>query len=344
MTVAIQPLPVATKISQQLPAGFDGGNGNTKLVLGEHEVRCPAYFLPVHSELYDVPLSLNGGLVEYLKGDRPDLEGQRWLSGFPAYQQSPNGCLRIVDDKRGKLLYGLQTLLGAIASLPHRDFWNLALVASIQDAQAFGSELRDVLKGGHTVKFNGSRQLSTVDVSVQSVTEEGVGAIIHCRADIDPNGQTLLYDFGSGTCIISVFGAKGRLIDRKVTPGGVEHLIDGIARNLDMRKQQAGEGDRQIIRAGIEDGSFNYGKSGWNFRAIYEAELKPWVQSTLAPALKAADPWTPTSSAILAIGGGSQLPTISQLLTHKGITPVASGGWANARGLQTLSDLKLRSK
>jgi hypothetical protein len=102
-------------------------------------------------------------------------------------------------------------------------------------------------------------------------------------------------------------------------------------------KAQAGEGDRQIIRAAIEDNSFNYGKTGWNFRSIYDMELKPWVQSTLAPALKAADPWTPSSSAILAIGGGSQLSTISQLLTHRGITPVAAGGWANARGLKTIA-------
>ena len=339
-TTATQPLPSAANIRQSLPAGFDGGNGNTKLVLGDTEIRCPAYVLPIHSELYDVPLPVAGGLVEYVSGDRSDLMGQRWLSGFPAYQQSPNGCLRIVDDKRGKITYGLQTLLGSIATQPHQDFWHLSLVASIQDAQVFGADLKNVLKGGHTVKFNGSRQLSTVDISVQAVVEEGVGAIVTSRSDIDPNGQTLLYDFGSGTCILSLFGAKGRLLDRKVSPGGVENLIDGIARNLEMRKAQAGEGDRQIIRAAIEDNSFNYGKTGWNFRSIYDVELKPWVQSTLAPALKAADPWTPSSSAILAIGGGSQLSTISQLLTNRGITPVAAGGWANARGLKTIAQLR----
>jgi hypothetical protein len=335
----IQSLPNTGSIRQSLPTGFDGGNGNTKLVIGDTEIRCPAYVLPIYNELYDVPSPINGGLVEYVSGSRSDLIGTRWLSGFPAYQQSPNGCLRIVDDKRGKILYGLQTLLGAIATLPHQDFWQLSLVASIQDAQTLGADLKESLKGGHTVKFNGSRQLSTVDVSVLAVKEEGVGAIIQSRTDIDPNGQTLLYDFGSGTCIMSLFGAKGRLIDRTYSQGGVENLINGIARNREMRKAQAGEGDRQLIRAGIEDNTFNYGRTGWNFRAIYDAELKPWVQSTLAPALKAAEPWTPSSSAILAIGGGSQLPTISQLLGKRGITPVAAGGWANARGLKTIAQL-----
>jgi hypothetical protein len=155
-TTATQPLPSAANIRQSLPAGFDGGNGNTKLVLGDTEIRCPAYVLPIHSELYDVPLPVAGGLVEYVSGDRSDLMGQRWLSGFPAYQQSPNGCLRIVDDKRGKITYGLQTLLGSIATQPHQDFWHLSLVASIQDAQVFGADLKNVLKGGHTVKFNGA--------------------------------------------------------------------------------------------------------------------------------------------------------------------------------------------
>lgn len=336
----VQIAPVAAKISQPLPTGYDNGNGYSKLAIGEHEIRCPAYILPIHGELYDIPAPVDGGFVEYVKGDRTDLEGQRWLSGFPAYQNSPLGCLRVVDDKRGKILYGLQTLLGAISTLPHQDFWHLSLVASIQDAQVFGADLKDALKGGHTVKFNSSRQLSTVDISVQAVVEEGVGAIVTSRNDIDTNGQTLLYDFGSGTCIISVFGAKGKLLDRKVSSGGVENLIDGIARNLEMRKAQSGEGDRQIIRAAIEDNSFNYGRTGWNFRPIYDAELKPWVQSTLAPALKAADPWTPSSSAILAIGGGSQLPTINQLLANRGITPVAAGSWANARGLKTIAQLK----
>ena len=76
-----------------------------------------------------------------------------------------------------------------------------------------------------------------------------------------------------------MFGLKGALIERKVTPGGVEQLIDAIASHIDMRRQQSAEGDRQIIRAGIEDKTFRYGTSSWNFRSLYQTELVPWMQS-----------------------------------------------------------------
>lgn len=341
MTLALQKLPALATNSQQLPAGFDGGNGSTKLIVDRSEIRIPSYVLPLHTDIYDAPASQAGGLVEYVEGVRTDLIGQRWLAGLPAYQQSPTGHLRVVDDKRGKLTFGLHLLLGCLATLPHQDEWQLSLIASIQDAQAFGSELSLLLSGEHRVRFN-NRASCVVRIAVDSVVEEGIGAIVTARPEIDPNGQTMLYDFCNGTCIISVFGAKGKLIHRKVTPGGVENLIDAIARNIETRRHLSAEGDRQIIRAGIEDKSFNYGTSGWNFRSIYNAELKPWTQSTLATALKAGSAWTPTSSAILAVGGGSELPTISQLLMTRGITPITEGCWANARGLGAIAQMKLR--
>lgn len=340
--VAVQPkLATLASPSQKLPAAFDGGNGSIKLVVDLAEIRFPSYFLPIQHKLYDVPASIDGGLVEYAEGPRADLIGKTWLAGMPAYQQSPKGCLRTVDDRRGKLEYGLQLLLGGLATLRPQSVWNLALVASIQDSQAFGELLKERLEGLHTVRFNCS-DIAHISIEVIQVVEEGVGAIVHARLQIDPNGQTVLYDFGAGTSIVSVFGAKGRLVDRKYSVGGVELLIDAIASNLDVRRKLAGEGDRQIIRAGIEDRSFLYGQTKWSFKHVYEAELKPWVISTLAPALKTADPWTPTSSAILAIGGGSQLPLIEDLLKSKGITPVEDGCWANARGMARIAYLKLR--
>ncbi|MBD1995078.1 hypothetical protein H6G00_00345 [Leptolyngbya sp. FACHB-541] len=339
MMLASQKLAANGSKCQLLPAGFDGGNGSAKLALGDAEIRIPSYFLPIHGDLYDVPASIEGSLVEYVVGDRPDLVGQRWLAGLPAYQQNPSGCFRTVDDPKGKLKFGLQMLLGAIGTLTHQNFWTLDLVASIQDAQAFGDELKQLLHGGHTVKLNGSRLHSTVQINVLNVVEEGVGAIVSSRQTIDPNAQTLLYDFGSGTCIISVFGAKGKLTERTVSPGGVEQLINSIAKNIETRRHLAAEGDRQIIRTAVENQTFLYGETGWNFRHIYDAELKPWVQSVLSPALKAAAPWTPTSKSIIAVGGGSQLPAIAELLAMKGIKP-AGDCWANARGLRKIAQLK----
>ncbi|NET36963.1 MAG: hypothetical protein F6K19_33880 [Cyanothece sp. SIO1E1] len=342
MQTMLSKRPAAASQNQVLPASFDNGNGYDKVIVDTHEIRCPAYFHGVHGRLYDIPVSQQGGLVEYVSGRREDLIGKAWLAGFPAYQKAPTAYFRTVDDKRGKLKYGLQMFLGCLATLPYREQWQLHLVASIQDAQAFGTDLTRVLSGMHTVRFNGNRKASLIHITVDAVLEEGVGAIVMAQSELNADEQVLVYDFGHGTCIFSIFGEGGKLMERKVTSGGVEDLIDAIATNLETRKHLAQEGDRQIIRSGIEDKSFNYGRTGWNFRAIYQAELVAWMQSVMAPVLRAAAPWTPTADTIIAVGGGSQLPMIHKLLTQKGITPLTDGAWANARGLYQLAASALR--
>ncbi|NJR62921.1 MAG: hypothetical protein HC769_31530 [Cyanobacteria bacterium CRU_2_1] len=338
-----QPMAVLGSHSQLLPAGFDGGNGAVKLCLdiagNPVSQRIPAYLLPVHSSVYDVP---DHGFVTYISGDRSDLVGQCWIAGMSAYQQNPAGYSRVVDGQRSKIDFGLQLLLGALSHLSERDFWHLSVVASIHDAQVFGVDLKQALQGRHRVTFGNSPTVADVWIDVVAVLEEGAGAIAHCRGInvISSNGQTTVFDFGSGTVTTSVFGAKGNLIDRKVAMGGVERLIDAIARNIETRRQLGSEGDRQIIRAGIENRSLEYGSTAWSFREIYEAELKPWCSSVLAPAIKAASPWLATSSNVIAIGGGAQLPTISELLTRKGIKPVLDPAWANAKGMCLISRLK----
>ena len=339
MVSQLPQLATIASDSQLLPVGVDCGNGNLKLIVDHAEIRTPSYFLPIHGETYDIPAPIEGGFVTYLEGTRSDLVNQTWITGKPAYSQNPLACLRIVDDERGKIRYGLQMLLGGLATLSHRPLWRLLVVASIQDAKVFGLELKQALTGTHTVKLNGKHH-STVEIQVWSVLEEGAGAIISNRTQIDSDGQNILIDFGSGTTILSLFGAKGKLIDRRVHPTGVERLIDAIAINPETRKRLAQEGDRAVIRAGIENNDFLYGRIEWNFQHLYGQELKPWVQSVLSPALKIASPWMPTASTKLAIGGGSQLPGIAQLLARQNFLVVSDGAWSNARGLARIAQLQ----
>jgi hypothetical protein len=344
MIATIQKTPPTTDKRQFLPAGYDGGNGASKLNVDGAETLIPALIQPLHNDIYDVPESKHGALIEYVSGDRPDLIGKRWLAGESAYIYNPTGCLKVVDDKLGKVNFGLQLLLAALGTLTHRQEWKLSLAASIQDARAFGTDLEQALVGRHTIRINNSTALTHVCNEISGLYEEGSGAIAHAISSnvIAPNTQVITFDPGFGTCITSVFAAKGKLINRKVSPGGVSNLIEAIAKSIDTRRQLKEEGDRQLIRQGIERGDFLYGKTGWNFRSVYNTELAPWVQSVLAPALKAVQPWKSNTDAILAIGGGSQLPAISQLLVSQGITPISGGAWANARGLTRLAQLKLR--
>lgn len=339
MLSSLPQLATLASDSQLLPVGVDCGNGNLKLIVDHAEVRTPSYVLPIHGDPYDIPAPIDGGFVEYLEGTRTDLTNQTWITGNPAYTQAPLACLRIVDDERGKIRYGLQMLLGGLATLSHRPLWRLWVVASIQDAKVFGADLKQALTGTHTVKLNGKHH-TTVEIQVASVLEEGAGAIISNRAQIDADGQNILIDFGSGTTILSLFGAKGKLIDRRVHPAGVERLIDAISTNPETRKRLVQEGDRAVIRQAIENQSFDYGRISFNVRAIYDQELRPWVQSVLAPALKIAAPWMPTASTKLAIGGGSQLPGIAQLLARQEFVIASDGAWSNVRGLARIAQLQ----
>ncbi|MEP0755706.1 hypothetical protein NDA03_26340 [Trichocoleus sp. Lan] len=326
-----------------LAVGYDGGNGSVKLIVDSVEVRIPSYVQPLHGEIYDVPESPEGSLIEYLGGDRSDLIGKRWLSGYLAYQNNPQAYQRVVDDRAGKIQLGLQLLLGAIGTLPHRMQWNLSVAASIQDAQAFGSEFKESLEGKHSIRIN-DKGVTHVDLSVTAIVEEGSGAMISGLAVnlIRPKTQNIFLDIGCGTAISSVFGSGGKLIARKITVGGVDSLFNAIAQNIDCRRYLKREGDRHLIRAGIENGTFQYGTTGWNFRQIYSTELKPWVSQNLAIAFKAIDPWREQSEAIVAIGGGSQLPAITQLLAARNVITSPDGTWLNARGLDRLAQIKLK--
>jgi hypothetical protein len=344
MTTTRQSSPDSGKSSQCLPTGFDPGNGSAKLRVDGVETRIPSLIQPVHGEIYDIPQAKNGAYITYHSGTRKDLEKTSWFVGESAYFYSPISCQKIVDDRVGKVKFGLQILLGALGTLPMRPSWHISLVLSIQDAKAFGKELAESVAGHHVIGINGSSAVTHVDADVLAVREEGEGAILTAAstATISPKDQSILIDLGHGTSISSVFAPGGKLIKRTVTPGGVSALVDAIAQNLETRRQLAKEGDRHLIRLAIEDGSFQYGHSDWNFRNVYNNELKPWVVANLANALKAVDDYKESSASIVAIGGGSMLPAISQLLSKQGIATLTDGCMANVRGLERIANIKLR--
>ena len=114
-----------TSSRQYLSAGFDPGNGTGKLKIGELELRIPSLIAPLHNAVYDAPEAKDGSLITYLGGSRTDLINQRWFAGSSAYVYSPNGHQKVVDDRKGKIKFGLHLLLGAIGGLSRRQEWKL---------------------------------------------------------------------------------------------------------------------------------------------------------------------------------------------------------------------------
>ncbi|MEM9090319.1 MAG: hypothetical protein AAGC93_16410 [Cyanobacteria bacterium P01_F01_bin.53] len=332
-----QRLTVSDRSSAFRPIAFDGGFGFAKIVYNNEFITTPALLAPVRNHLHDVPTSRQGGLVAYLDGPRQDLKETLWMTGFPAYQYFPQDHQRVVDTPDGKITYGLQMLLGCLATLPYQAFWNLNLVASIQDAEVMGARLAEALTGYHHVKFADNAPC-TVNIRVLRVFEESFGVIAAHHKNLRNSRQTVVFDLGYGTTIVSLFAENGSLAGRTVINLGVGKLINAIATNALVRQALSQPGDPVLIREAIERGDFLYGTTEFSLKASYDAELGPWVAAVLAPAKKAASPWLVNADHILGIGGGSQLPLIYDLLKTQQINPVKNGAQAHANGLYLLAE------
>jgi hypothetical protein len=323
-----QSLPVSANLCQFLPVGLDIGNGALKMAtsLGQELIESYVLFL---AERATHP---QDGYVEYLEGSRADLVGKQWISGIPAYSWNPTGIARVTDDPAGKVGLALQLLLSALTKQPHRPRWDLSIVASIHDGKVFGSSLRQALEGSHQVRIGGKP--TVVNVRVDRVLEEGSGVAVALQNSHDFS-SALLFDLGNGTAIVSSFLGL-QITQREYAPdAGVEKLIDAIALSDYVRAKLLRPGDRHLIRQGIERGDFSYGINSpdWNFKPAYVAALPAWFEQGLKPFVKAAETRVPNATAIIAVGGGSQLPGVAQLLAKKGIAVPPEARWLNAKGL-----------
>ena len=311
------------------PVGLDIGNGALKLVTGLGEWRMDSYVTYLGERL---SMGLTQGYVEYLDGDRNDLTGKQWIGGINAYYHAPRGIARVTDDKTGKVDLGLQLLLSALTMLPYRSEWNLSITASVHDGATLAKGLKAALQGDHTVVLNHKRSL--VSVTVSGVLQEGTGAVISAQKQADFT-NALVYDLGNGTLIVSSFNGLAMTGRNYNQNGGVESLIDAIATNDYVRQFLKSEGDRHLIRQGIENGQFNYGTQypDWKFVEAYKSELPRWIDQVLKPMVRLTEDRAASATALVAIGGGASLPGIKGLLDKRGIQVLPDPQWANARGL-----------
>lgn len=317
--------------------GWDCGNGYSKLHTTEGQILVPSYFKQISASDENSYESLgNGALVEYLQGDRTDLINSKWLIGEAAEIYFKQGFGSIVDDLRNKITYGLQMLLGAIAIAPRQQNYNLLVVASLHDSQAFSSDLKKALQGNHIVKFDGN-QIVNIYVDCQ-IVEEGVGGLLIARAP--GQRKVALIDLGHGTTITSVFeGNKLLQNSRKIDTVGVHHLCEAIANNLQTRRRLGKAANSHLIREGIGQ-NFRYGTSNWEFSDVYADELKPWLSSCLVPAWKHLQSRADDLDAIYLIGGGCNLPNVSAIAARQGIATIQNAQVANVQGLLKLATLK----
>lgn len=323
-------------MKSDLLIGLDIGNGAVKACVQGDKRYLPAYFVRTRFRPQDLPAF---GFIEYLEGTHTP-ESDRWFAGATAFEQSPENLLRVTDHPENKVKLSLEALLGVVSNLDYAPAYNLSIVASIHDAEVYGLRLQAALTGECIAKFNDYPTATKIKHNCLMVREEGHAAVAFHRDKLDLKSQNLVLDIGNGTVICSLFGQSGRLAERKSFPrAGVQSLIEQIAASPDIRQLLGETANPQIIRSGIEEGSFEYGSTGQSFRAIYDKCLRLWAESNLAPAMRFLKPWKAIARGCLAIGGGCKLPGIEKALTANGFTVSPDPVWANALGLYQVANI-----
>lgn len=354
--------PLSAEIRQNsltTPTGADIGAGLTKLVIGSDQsqmrLRLPSQVIENRSKLHDVLSFKDGGMFFYRGGSRSDLIDREFLIGTSAKAKDPKAHIKLSDDPALKVEYALHMILGGLSTLAYRPEWNLHLVISIHDKDAFEQALKANIEGQHIVSFNGRETPgSRINLKVDQVLPEGAGNYIYCcttkpDAFIDRTGFAIGFDFGTSTVIPNVFSPGGKLAHRKVLDvGGCIDLLASIAsdRELINLLGQGKSGNIDLIRQGIEERTFHYGQRKINgeplsFKVIYSRHVKSWLADRLRMALKDVSPWLDEAQSLVAWGGGVEMSGVSQMLSTKSITAVSEASWCGAIGLQKIAQGRL---
>ena len=330
-----------------LPIGVDCGAGLVKVCIDSNgsqmRFRQPSKVLELKSALVEDLSSKEGGNFFYHSGDRTDLIDREFLTGDLAAWKAPTTHIKLSDDPVLKAEYALHTLIGTLATLPHRQEWNLFLVISTHSRDLFNAKLKELTNGVHIVSFNGkNKPQARVSITVGSVAPEGAGSYTYAKrlSLIEPSAHVIAFDFGTSTVIPQVFAPGGKLIyHQPLETGGCIDLLEAIATDAELIQflGTGKAGNIELVRKGIESGQFNYGTRDFNLRPVYARLVKSWLADRLRLGLKATEEWRDAAGSLIAWGGGSEMSGVSKMLATQKVSTVPDGCWANAIGLQTIA-------
>jgi hypothetical protein len=326
-----------TKQIAPFSVGFDCGNGAVKLKASGHNhdfdyIRFPSYYADVSKCASD-----HQGKSRITYKQAPDnnkyaktLEGKVWVCGQDATALDIRS--QVFENRSdGKVKLALQLFLSGVAQLPiNRKHWEFRLVASIHDAEVYGSQLKTNLEGKHIAEING--QETTVVIHVIKIFDEGyVFKPQH-------TGNTTMIDIGNGTTIVTRFDSAGSVIHRS-NPFrfGVQHLYQKIYDHPSVRAIGL-DRDIDLIRRGVESPTdekifYGVGKNAINITAAYKESLKDWAANYLKEPIAQADKFQLTGDRVVVVGGGACLPFLGKNLEKKEYVFNAQAPFMNVKKL-----------
>jgi len=280
------------------------------------------------------------GHVRYVDGIRTDLANTCWLIGNQAVRSGSSDLLRLVEDYTGKSSLWLEYFLGTLAHLPQiNSEMSLEVTVICNDVKRHESTIRKN-EGTHKVELAGIP--CTVSISIKAVLPEGIAALKSQKLD----GAVTICDIGGGNTSMSRFFNSEPVGEVIVRDFGAEYLIERIACNSDLKALIKQAPSKDVINRSIEMGLkfkksdagekvpfLAYGESALNFYAVYDFELKDFINCRLREVIKQLEQYKLGGDQILIIGGGSKLPLLSAALKKKGFLISDNGAFDNLTGL-----------
>ena len=261
-----------------------------------------------------VSLNKNSIAVTYTAGTE-NLVGKTWVAGSSAHDYQ--GQRTYLKDKADVI-----PLLVLAAIEPPADSKAIdlqALYISHPQPDLVRDRVEQALVGIHQYTRHTAAGAIDLTLRIQSVTvlPEGHGSIqIALRRGLlaqAEGGYVGCLDIGGGTVIGSLWQgdreiAAGRVVLEKAGSYG---LADRIAKDPRMQQMMGGRGyaKADLIMDGIAAQTFYYGRTGTDYRQIFEDHKPLWWQSITDEITAAWSHWIAEVDLILVTGGAAPLLT-----------------------------------
>lgn len=207
--------------------------------------------------------------------------GKHYHVGDAAYRYDMYRSMAVTDKQvNGNIIDSIILTLYLIA--PNRGSMPAATDIILQvpsKNSAYQHELVKALNGAKGWSVDG-KSYDTL-IRVQDVFQEGFGAWYMARRQgLIPNGgYTLVIDIGAGTAISALIESTSGEVIRtdSYAKSGVIYLANLLSNDYELRYQNGGKIVRtdQLFNA-FEDGSFQIGATGANFREFYNVYSAQW--------------------------------------------------------------------